>query len=113
MSKREVIVQVGAEGGSITLYGVRADHGWRFQRNVVDQTPYLLDEEEIQHDSDFTSSWDEALTLLGRYPWRRLFPIAVHPEFQQIVWRAVQTPEAGPTSENNLVRWRTCCGITT
>ena len=29
MNKSEVIVVIGAEGGSITLYGLRTERGWR------------------------------------------------------------------------------------
>jgi hypothetical protein len=111
VSEREVILRVGAEGGSVTLHGVRTEDGWRFQRSVVDQTPWMLDEAEIRHDSQFTSSWDEALALLDRYPWQRLFPIRVHPEFRQVVWSAVQTRYAGNNAENDLEWWRDRCGI--
>jgi hypothetical protein len=31
VNKSEVILEVGAEGGSITLYGVRGPDGWRFR----------------------------------------------------------------------------------
>lgn len=82
MSDREAIVQVGAEGGSITLYGMRSPTGWRYQRNVVDQTLAMLDEEEIRYDSPFCSAWDEAVALLDRYLWHRLIRLRVRPEFQ-------------------------------
>ena len=111
MSKREIILFIGAEGGGITLYGEQTQDGWRFQRNVRDQTPWMLNAEEIRHDSTFTSSWDEALTLLDRYPWHRLFPIEVHPKFRQAVWAAVQQRYAGADAERSLERWRDRCGI--
>jgi hypothetical protein len=113
VSEQEVILRVGAEGGDITLHGVRTENGWRFQRKVVDQTACMLDEEEIRHDSLFTSSWDEALALLDRYPWRRLYPLEVHPEFQQAVWRALPTSDASEHAKHNLRRWQMRCGITT
>lgn len=111
MSEREIILQVGAEGGSVTLYGVRTENGWRFLCNVVDQTPRMLDEEEIRRDSQFTSSWDQALALLDRYPWHRLFPIRVHPDFRQAVWSVVRTRYVGKGSEHELERWRARCAI--
>jgi precorrin-6B methylase 2 len=43
VNKSEVILQVGAEGGAITLYGVRDPDGWRY--SVLDQTPSLLPDE--------------------------------------------------------------------
>lgn len=105
----EVILKVGAEGGSITLYGVRTESGWRFKRDVIDQTPCVLDEAGIRHDSQFTSSWAEALSLLDRYPWHRLYPIRVHPEFRQSVWSVVRTRYARDGSDHDLERWRERC----
>ena len=51
MGQSEVIVEVGAEGGSVTLYGLRTKQGWLFSRKVIDQSLMLLDEPQIQHDS--------------------------------------------------------------
>ena len=31
MNKNEVIVDLGAEGGSVTLYGFRTERGWLFE----------------------------------------------------------------------------------
>lgn len=109
MSEREVILQVGAEGGSITLYGVRTESGWRYQRNVVDQTLSMLDQEEIRHDSLFCSSWEEALALLDQYLWHRLYPLHVHPEFQAAVWRVVQARFAGDDLARGVEWWSECC----
>lgn len=111
MSEREIILWAGVEGGGIKLFGIRLDGGWRFQRNVVDQTPLMLDEEEIRHDSMFTSSWEEALALLDRYPWHRFSPIRVHPEFRQAVWAAVEARYTGRKAEEDLERWRDRCAM--
>ena len=51
MNGREVIIELGAEGGSIALYGFRTDRGWLFTREVIDQTPELIDEERIEKTS--------------------------------------------------------------
>lgn len=109
MSEREIILEVGGEGGSITLYGVRTASGWRYQRNVVDQTMSMLDEEEIRHDSLFCSSWDEALALLDQYVWHQLYPLRVHPEFQATVWRVVQARFVGDNMAYGVERWNECC----
>jgi hypothetical protein len=53
MPEKEVIVEIGAEGGSITLLGIRRQRGWlRRQRGwlysiSVDEDEWLLDEERI------------------------------------------------------------------
>ena len=111
MSERELILLVGAEGGGVALYGIRTDDGWRFQRNVVDQSPLMLDEDEIRHDSKFVSSWEEALALLDQYPWRQLSPIRVHREFRQHVWAVVKKRYTGANAERDLERWRDRCAV--
>ena len=112
MSEREIILSVEGEGGDITLRGARTKDGWRFQRNVVDQTLVMIDEgDEIRHDSQFTSSWHEALDLMDRYPWQRLYPLQVNPEFGHAVWAAVQKRCDGECSEHALKRWRDRCGV--
>lgn len=111
MDEREVIIDVGVELGSLILYGVRTNGGWVFQRNVVDQTPFMLDEAEIRHDSNFTDSWDEALSLLDEYPWRQMYPIKVHPEFREAVWAALQNPQLNGGRIRMLEQWKELCGI--
>jgi len=69
MAKCEVIVEVLAEGGSITLYGIRNGPGWIFARSVNDFTPELVDEDTILHKSARVESWGAALGLLDKYRW--------------------------------------------
>ena len=110
MSKCEIIVEVGAEGGSITLYGVRGQQGWLYSRSVIDCTPLFIDEETIRHKSDATDSWDVALRLLDRYPWHTFVPLIIHPEFRQQIWVAVQKrfDSIGGSGEE-LEPWRKLC----
>ena len=58
--KSELILEMGAEGGSIKLLGTRVPNGWRFRISTLDITPSLLTEEDrgdmpptIQHESDW------------------------------------------------------------
>jgi hypothetical protein len=106
----EVVLEVGAEGGSISLYGFRTDRGWRFARKVIDQTAELIDESSVEARSDVVCSWEAALALLDRYPWPVLVPISVHTDFRDQIWSAVQgrlRNEEG--SEIKLRRWRELC----
>lgn len=89
MEDWEVIVKAGVEGGSITLYGRYSGKNWAFKRNVLDQTPAMIDEPTIQHRSDSVHSWEEALGLLGKYPWHLFGPLEVHPLFRGAVLAAV------------------------
>jgi hypothetical protein len=36
----------------------------------------------IQHNSAAVDTWEAALKLLDKYPWFKLHPIRVHPEFR-------------------------------
>jgi hypothetical protein len=44
MNDSEVIIELGAEGGSVTLYGIRTERGWFFSREVIDSGLMLIDE---------------------------------------------------------------------
>jgi hypothetical protein len=62
MNDWEVILQLGTEGGSVTLYGMQTEQGWLFSRSVTE----LIDEERIPHDSPVVDSWEAAIGLLDR-----------------------------------------------
>ena len=91
MNRSEVILELMAECGSITLYCARTPEGWQFSRNVMDQTPMLLDEPGIEHDSEEVKSWSAALKLLDKYPWHHFSPTQVHPEFRRLAFDAMIT----------------------
>ena len=114
MNQSEIIVKVGAEGGNLTLYGVRTGNGWIFSRNVIDQSLLLLtDGPEIRHTSETVDSWPEALKLLDEYPWHRLSPREVHQEFRQAVFDGVveRFQREGEQSPSRLDRWKYRCDI--
>ena len=111
MNESEIIIKIGAEGGSITLYGFRAQRGWLFSRKVIDWTPELVDEEHIRRKSAIVDSWEAALELLDQYPWCRLYPISIHPDFRQKIWIAVQERlhDTSEISKAELKRWQDAC----
>ena len=116
MNKNEVILRVGTAGGSLTLVGTEAAHGWRFMM-IRDESTLrdLLSEEdcvglEFQSQSSWVDSWEAALALLDKYPWHLLYPLRVHPHFVTQIWAAVQERlRNDPPSEQRgeLERWRT------
>jgi hypothetical protein len=110
MNETEVIIEVGAELVSIGLYGIRTEQGWFFTREVMDQTPDLMDQEWIQHKSAVVNTWEAALILLDKYHWFKLYPIQIHPEFREQNWLAVRERVAKTDiSEFALKRWRNIC----
>ena len=111
MTGSEVIIQVGCEGGDLTLYGVRTVEGWLFSRSVIDQSMLLLDETEIRHASDTVTAWPDALKLMDQYKWFDLCPIDVHPEFRGMVLEAVIERYAQREPQRRLPRWVEICSL--
>lgn len=90
---KQVIVEVGAEGGSLTLYGMKSPEGWQFR--LESSEGGLLDEEDMLDvpQRPWVGTWRSALKQLDSYPWTQLWPLSVHPEFQVKVLKALQTRE--------------------
>lgn len=113
INMQEVILQVGVDGGDLTLYGSRTAGGWQFSLGVHDCTPLLVDEGDpaIRHTSSRVTSWADAITLLDTYPhWAEFYPLAVHPDFRKQVWEEVERRlhHAG-RDQHTLDQWRTVC----
>jgi NAD-dependent deacetylase len=96
MTVRETVVKVGAEGGSITLFREGDGEAWKFGMATNESAMYdMLSEEDLvglgpaAKESGSVHSFAEALNLLDRYPWYRLLPLDVHPEYLDEVVRAV------------------------
>ncbi len=107
------ILKCGAEGGSLTLMGRWWLNGWEFHRNLHDCSLMLIDEgNAIQHDSDTVGSWRKAMSLMDRYPWHRLHPLSVHPEFRAKAlksWRhRCKKDGSGPSFNDHA--WREMLG---
>ena len=107
---REVVLQVGAEGGSLTLVRERTgEEDWRFQMQRNEAALYDLDSEEDRGDkgdyssqTDYVDSFHEGLHLLDEYEWFRLYPIEVHPEFLDAI--LLEVKKRGDPSDET--RWR-------
>jgi hypothetical protein len=99
-TKLQVILELGAEGGSITIMGRKSPGGaWRFclEKNEAAMADLLSEEDladfasgDFHSRSAFVSSFDEALRLIDQYPWHRLWPTKVHSEFYDSVLAAVR-----------------------
>jgi len=110
----ETIVEVGGEGGSIALKGVKnSKDNWIYflSRNesvlwdlLDDEDKHLLDNES-EEDKRFVTSWDKAIEMFDWYPWRDLYPLEVHEEFKNKVWDEVQSCRRRRCVE----KWREIC----
>jgi alpha/beta superfamily hydrolase len=108
------IIEIGAEGGCITLSGWKTPRGiWQFQRDTDERTMQdLLSEEDaaglqLRSVSPVASGWEGALRILGHYRWQLLYPLYVHPEFADLVWQEVEKVELDSWQ---LERWSEVCG---
>jgi len=110
--RTEIIVQVGCDGGSITIEGKRyGDTGWQFRmvRNEMALYDDCADDEVpedmvgfLEH-SDYLDSLGEALKLFDKYPyWIDMYVIKVHPDFVDDILSEVQS-RGGTSAE---ARWR-------
>jgi len=114
----EIIVEVGGEGGSISLLGRREGKGFVFAMASKDSTAdFLAVEDRVglkpTHGlSGAVESWAAALRLLDRYPWARLYPLSIHPEFKQKIWVAARKrlKDGDEYSLAALRRWKELCG---
>lgn len=88
---KQVIVEVGVEGGSLTLYGIQSPDGWKFRTET--SATALIDGEDLpdQLERPWVGTWRSALKQLDAYPWTQLHPLTVHPDFCDRVFKALQT----------------------
>jgi hypothetical protein len=92
----EVVARIGADGGNLTLIGQKIEGTWRFRLQTNDCSAGFLDEDDAAGlptgatASPWVSTWADAVALLDRYPWAELYPLTVHPEFREQVWKEVK-----------------------
>lgn len=109
----EIILAAGAEGGCITLFGYKKPTGLWLYHVTTDETTLLdlLEEEErfslsliSKQTSRITDNWEEAVTLLSRYPWIELSPMRVHVEFREKILTHIESRTGGIAP-----RWKKVC----
>jgi hypothetical protein len=104
----EAILEVGADGGSLTVFGERAADGkWSFRLARNELMLYESEGESGGRDlyigqSEHFPSIQDALILMDKYPWHRLHPIEIHPEFFDAILSEVR--KRGGEEEES--RWR-------
>jgi hypothetical protein len=112
-----IILQVGGEGGAITLFGRRnASQEWEFRRASSDSSG-MLDEEMDPNPPPapapvWVKTWNEAVALLDRNPWAQLVPLSVHVDFREEVLVEVTRrllAEPSTRNERQMERWLDAC----
>jgi len=108
----EIILEVGAEGGSLTVLGKRTiDGSSRFgvERNelmLFDPDDDPDNREAYYQQNENLHSLPDALKLLDKYPWFSLYPVDVHPEFFTTILSEVRKRGG----EEEETRWREILG---
>jgi hypothetical protein len=114
MSRGELVFSVGAEGGSIAMYGDRTDPAHLLYRVLLaDHTPTFLDERDggpaIRKDSGWLNTWPEAVAALSRWPWAHLVPVFVHDSVKVAVrdaWNAYNHVAGREPRSGASERWK-------
>lgn len=102
------ILTVCAEGGSLRLLAT-TDALPRFSVRLNDQSLTFIGEgAEITHESGLMS-WNDAFTAMGRYPWHKMSPTQVDPEYAGRIWSRVKS-RADEMDPDKLMDWRELCG---
>lgn len=120
----EVVLRIGAEGGSISIVRRFTSAGrWEYLASTDESTLWDMleasegdggpaqgrthDEGPEHDDARGVSTFDEAVRSIGRYPWPLLTPLEIHPDYRDGVlaaahWHPASTPDA-------LDRWMREC----
>jgi hypothetical protein len=106
----EVILEVGAELATLTIFRFRQEEKTRFQVTVWDGAPELLDEPSLIVQSEPIDSWDEAVEALDKYNWHRFLPIQIHEDFRELVWKAFCSRVGNVGKHLYIEDWSTKCG---
>ena len=112
MKPNEVVFHVAGEGGSIALYGLRADSGWLFSFNFIDSSTALPSKTSTMSHTNVVSEWQGALELLADRAWHMLKPLCVHPEFREDIFNALVARElvpGGGGKSRHRQRWEELC----
>lgn len=118
MASAKLLIRIGAEGGSIAVYGHAGDlaTAGRYKVMIVDQTPTFLNDDErglaIRQDSGWISTWSAAIQFLDRFPWPDLVGLYVDPSVAQQLWTDVQSysqRSGKPIQGRQLARWSRVC----
>jgi hypothetical protein len=85
--KPEIIVSLGADDGSMTLYGVQLAQDWHFllRYDKSRDLNFISHEAENSFDDQnlFSRGFQRAIELMDDYEWHKLIPRSVHPKFAE------------------------------
>jgi hypothetical protein len=104
MNKPEIILSLGAEEGSLTLYGVKLKEEWSFliKYERIEQTE--LFPQTVENIDILKKGFHNAIALLDRFPWESFIPRIIHPGFAELLLEEVENRI--PYHHLRLTYWR-------
>ncbi len=103
-SNSVAILKVGTDGGDITLAGEQALGRWHFWIESADGDILSENSHLNRTKSDYFHTLEAAFAALDKYPWPYLYPVFVHPEFEDDVMNALQS-RLGAGESSEMQRW--------
>ena len=94
----DIILEIGAEGGSLKLQRFRAPDGtWKFNLIINESTlaDFLDEADQIDLAKEYTpvDTFEEAIQVMNNYPWRELELINVFPEYAEFIQSEMHNPQ--------------------
>jgi hypothetical protein len=89
--EKQVLLEVGADGRSVMLYGIESSEGWQFRAEA--SGPTLVAQQVAMFElpeQPWVVTWRSALKQLDAYSWTQLHAQKVHPEFRGRVYKALK-----------------------
>jgi hypothetical protein len=74
---------------------------------VMLSDPLDKDDQVVVPERPWVDNWPAALVQLDKYPWPQLFPLEIHPEFRDQVFKALKAHEKSGLDVN----WTTWHGV--
>jgi hypothetical protein len=108
---REIVLQVGAEGGSLTIVRYHVS-GEKWQFAIIRDESILVDflgkedNEDLFEALDSIATFEDAIALMNKYPWPNLYPLVVHPEYANRVMEIIER-SGNPRAKD---RWKDILG---
>jgi hypothetical protein len=112
-----VIVDIGAEGGSIKVLARMGPAGTtEYSVQLRDQTLTFLSKDEagdiIRLDTAWSTRWEDVIISMERWPWPMLVPMYVNADYAERVLAAVSEyrgQDGQPARASAIGRWQEAC----
>jgi hypothetical protein len=90
MDSEELILEIGTEGGLLSIQRFHAPNGtWKFILTVDESTLASFTDEfdpvDLVKKYPPVDSFEEAVRSMDEFPWRKLYLVSVHPDYGEFI----------------------------